>query len=79
MAKQLREDLARGGLLADYLSEHEAAPQLHQKVRTLRLWRQQGVGPGWIKVGRRVMYARTTILAWLQSLEHKPVRAGVRK
>lgn len=71
---------ARGPpLLADYLSEHDAAPQLGQKVRTLRLWRQQGVGPAWIKVGRRVMYARATILAWLQSLERKPVRAGAGK
>jgi hypothetical protein len=62
-------------LLADYLSEHEAAPELRQKVRTLRLWRQQGIGPAWIKVGKLVFYSRSALLTWLASLEHKPVRS----
>jgi hypothetical protein len=72
-----RPGAARGPpspLLADYLSEHEAAPELRQKLRTLRLWRQQGIGPSWIKIGKLVFYSRSGLLAWLASLERQPVR-----
>ena len=63
-------------LLADYLSEHEAAPKLKQTVRTLRSWRQRGEGPPWTKIGRLIYYSRAGIGQWLKSLEHKPVRSS---
>jgi hypothetical protein len=62
-------------IMEGYLSEHEAAPQLRQKLRTLRLWRQRGTGPAWIKVGKLVFYSRSALLTWLASLEHQPVRS----
>jgi hypothetical protein len=71
-----RPQSARGPpLMADYISEHEAAPQLGQKVRTLRLWRAQGIGPPWIKIGKLVFYSRKGFGPWFASLEHRPVRS----
>jgi len=75
MAKQLANDLTQSGLLAEHLSEHQAAAELQQSLRTLRLWRQQGRGPAWLKIGRRVFYSRTALLSWIASLERKPVRS----
>jgi hypothetical protein len=67
---------ARGPpLMAGYLSEHEAAPELNLKVRTLRLWRQQGVGPSWVKIGKLVFYSRGALLSWIKSQERTPVRS----
>jgi hypothetical protein len=62
-------------MLNDYTSEHDAAQQLKQTVRTLRAWRHRGEGPTWIKIGKRVYYPNTGIPAWLKSLERKPVRS----
>jgi hypothetical protein len=62
MAKQLARDLMQAGLLAEHLSEHQAAAELLQSLRTLRLWRAQGKGPAWLKIGRRVFYSRTALL-----------------
>jgi hypothetical protein len=71
-----RPGAARGPpIMEGYLSEHEAAPQLGQRLRTLRLWRQRGIGPAWIKVGKLVFYSRSALLSWLASLEHQPVRS----
>ena len=78
MAKQLAHDLGQAGLLAEDFSEHEAARELRQSVRTLRLWRQQGKGPSWIKIGRKVFYSRTALLSWIAGLEQKPVRTNWR-
>jgi hypothetical protein len=67
---------ARGPpLLVDYLSEHDAAPELRVKLRTLRQWRQQGSGPAWVKIGKLVFYSRGVLLAWIKSQERTPVRS----
>jgi hypothetical protein len=73
MAKQSTK---RDPLLADYLPERDAAKELRQSLRTLRAWRERGVGPGWLKIGRRVFYGRGTIMSWVQSQERQPVRAS---
>jgi hypothetical protein len=62
-------------VLDDYTSEHDAATQLRQTVRTLRSWRQRGNGPRWVKIGRLVFYPNAGIGEWLRSLEQKPVRS----
>ena len=62
-------------LLEDYLSEHAAAPELKQTVRTLRSWRARGEGPPWTRIGRLVFYSRAGIAHWLKGLEQKPPRA----
>jgi hypothetical protein len=65
-------------LLAGYYPEDDAAKELRQTTRTLRLWRQQGIGPAWVKIGRRVFYAEAALLAWIRSLERQPVRSRQR-
>jgi hypothetical protein len=67
---------ARGTpLLADYLPERQAADELFQKLRTLRKWREQRTGPPWVRIGRRVFYAKAALLEWVRASETRPVRS----
>jgi len=50
-----------------FLTEPEAAEMLRVSPRTLRRWRQLGTGPpvaGY--AGRRALYRRSDLLAWLR-------------
>jgi predicted site-specific integrase-resolvase len=50
-----------------FLTEPEAADIIRVSARTLRRWRQQGTGPpvaGY--AGRRALYRRSELLAWLR-------------
>jgi hypothetical protein len=74
MAKLPARDFTKGpALLADYLTEREAAVELLQSLRTVRLWRQQRRGPCWTKIGRRVLYSRASLMNWISRLENKAV------
>jgi DNA-binding transcriptional MerR regulator len=57
-----------------YRTEEAQAERLGTTVRTLRLWRQQGIGPAWIKAGKKVLYSEDSDVRWLKSLEQQPVR-----
>lgn len=43
----------------------EAAAYMRISPRTLVSWRSRGMGPTYIKVGRRVVYLQSDIVAWL--------------
>jgi hypothetical protein len=58
MAKQLAHEQA---VLAEYLWEHQAAAELRQSLRTIRLWRQIGTGPAWTKIGRTLHPVRPAV------------------
>ena len=58
-------------LLADFLTQDEAAAELKICERTLDRWRQLGEGPPFTKIGRRVYYRRPTLRAWLSAREHR--------
>jgi predicted site-specific integrase-resolvase len=58
-------------LLADFLTQHEAAVELKVCERTLDRWRRLGEGPPITKIGRRVYYRRATVRAWLCAREHR--------
>jgi hypothetical protein len=50
-----------------FLTESEAAEVIRVSARTLRRWRIQGSGPpvaGY--AGRRALYQRSALLAWLR-------------
>jgi excisionase family DNA binding protein len=50
-----------------FLTEHEAAEVIRVSARTLRRWRIKGSGPpvaGY--AGRRALYRRSDLLAWLR-------------
>jgi predicted DNA-binding transcriptional regulator AlpA len=56
------------------LSEHEVSDILAKlSLRTLRRWRQEGRGPAYVKVGRKVMYRPSDVQAWID--EHT-IRRG---
>lgn len=56
-------------LLDDYLTETEAATELHVCLRTLIRWRDLKQGPTHTKIGRRVYYKIETVAAWIASRE----------
>jgi hypothetical protein len=61
-------------LLQGYMSEEAVAAELCLTVRALQLWRQHRTGPPWVKIGRKVFYARDAVLAWVRSRQQQPVR-----
>jgi hypothetical protein len=44
----------------------EAAAALRTPVATLRYWRWQGTGPKSLKVGRRVLYRQSDLVAFIE-------------
>ncbi|WP_418887171.1 helix-turn-helix transcriptional regulator [Hyphomonas oceanitis] len=57
-----------------YLGRAEAAQFIGVDKCTLSRWFSEGVGPPRIKVGRRVLYLKTSIEEWLRSKEVSPSR-----
>jgi predicted DNA-binding transcriptional regulator AlpA len=49
----------------ELIENREAAALLRVRPQTLAAWRVEKRGPRWLKVGRRVLYRRTDISAWL--------------
>lgn len=47
------------------LTAAETAAWLGLKAPTLTNWRYRGIGPRFVKVGGRVMYAETDVSAWI--------------
>ena len=56
-------------LLADYLTEADAASTLGVCTKTLRRWRALGEGPPVTRVGRKLLYRKSSIARWLASKE----------
>ncbi len=50
-------------------TEEEAAKRLRQPERTLQYWRWQGMGPRYVKQGRRVTYRREALDDWISKQE----------
>lgn len=51
----------------DLLTIGEAAAVLRAPVATLRYWRHLGTGPHSFRVGRRVVYRRDDLDAWIDA------------
>lgn len=49
----------------DLLTKDEAAALLRRSPKTLSHWRLTGGGPPAFRVGRRLYYLRSDLLAWL--------------
>jgi hypothetical protein len=62
------------GILDEYLTDAELAAELKNTTRTLASWRAQGIGPAWIRVGKKPLYPRAGIQVWLKTLERQSVR-----
>lgn len=49
------------------LTNNETATLLGLKNNSLEIWRLQGKGPKFIKIGRLVRYAEAEIYAWIEA------------
>jgi hypothetical protein len=58
-------------LLADFLTQEEAAAELRVCQRTLDRWRRLDEGPPITKLGRRTLYRRSSLQAWLRTQERR--------
>jgi excisionase family DNA binding protein len=57
----------------ELLSIAEAAELLRAPVATLRYWRHLGTGPRSFRLGRRVLYRRDDLHAWI---DHQRAKAA---
>jgi hypothetical protein len=56
-------------LLSEYFTQEEAATELNVTARTLDRWQRLREGPPITKLGRRILYRRSSLLAWLRARE----------
>lgn len=50
---------------AQYLTAPQLARVIKRSERTLETWRRLGGGPSFIRLGRRVLYAKSAVDAWI--------------
>jgi excisionase family DNA binding protein len=55
---------------SELLTITEAADVLRAPVATLRYWRHLGTGPRSFRIGRRVLYRRADLRAWID-VQHR--------
>ncbi len=56
-------------LLSDWMTRAELAAHLDVSEITLSRWQAQGIGPPLAKLGRRVLYRREAVRAWMVKRE----------
>jgi hypothetical protein len=56
-------------LLGEFLTQEDAAAELNICERTLDRWRSLGEGPPITRLGRRILYRRSSLQAWLCTCE----------
>jgi hypothetical protein len=56
-------------ILAEFLTREELAAELGRNPRTLDRWDVLGVGPPRTLVGRKILYRRASVHAWLRRRE----------
>jgi len=60
-------------ILSEWLTRSDLAGELDVTPDTLARWATSGIGPPMVKVGRRVLYRRSSVEAWLAENErNKP-------
>jgi excisionase family DNA binding protein len=60
----------------ELLTITEAAELLRAPVATLRYWRHLGTGPRSFRLGRRVLYRRVDLHAWIDARRDSGAPAG---
>lgn len=63
---------------AEFITTREAASIVHQEEGTLAQWRYLGTGPRYYKAGRKPLYKRSEVLAWLEQQVHTSTRDSAR-
>ncbi len=57
--------------ILSYITSAELADFLGVSERTLSRWAKRQIGPARTRIGRSVLYRRTTVLVWLESQEER--------
>jgi hypothetical protein len=65
-------------VLAGYMTIQQLAAELDMAVISLATWRMRQKGPPYVKVGRKILYSRTTVKEWIASQVHTPLKAARR-
>jgi predicted DNA-binding transcriptional regulator AlpA len=55
--------------LSDWISREDLAGQLLVTTDTLARWATKGSGPPRIRIGRRVLYRKSSVEKWLSEME----------
>ncbi len=50
-----------------FMTTDEVATLVRSTPQTVKWWRHVKQGPTWFRIGRRVLYAETDVLAWLDA------------
>ena len=50
--------------MTSHLDEHSLAQRWHLSTRTLQRWRQIGTGPAYLRLGGRIAYDLSDVLAF---------------
>ncbi len=58
--------------MPDYMTTQEVAALARTSPETVRYWRHVGKGPASFKLGRRVLYSREGVLAWIEAAQATP-------
>ena len=72
--KQRAPRLKRKRIIPGYTPEAETADELSVTERTLRKWRQLGLGPPWVEIGRHIHYPDDQRAEWIKSRIVRPAR-----
>jgi hypothetical protein len=60
-----------GEVLEGYFTRKEAARQVRRSEQALIRWENEGYGPPVTRVGRQVLYRKSSLLYWLKSQEQQ--------
>jgi predicted DNA-binding transcriptional regulator AlpA len=58
-------------ILSEFMTIEELAAELGRNKRTLDRWDALGIGPPRTRVGRTVLYRRSSVQKWLVAQEHQ--------
>jgi hypothetical protein len=59
-------------LLSGFLTPEELAAEFRLKITTLKAWRRKRSGPAFTTIGKKILYRRESVLAWVHARETPP-------
>lgn len=62
--------------MPEYMTTAEVAELLRTSPESVRFWRHVGKGPRSFKAGRRVLYAREDVQAWIDGERNQQQRGS---
>jgi hypothetical protein len=65
-------------ILSEFLTTEELAAELRRNERTLDRWDALGIGPPRTRIGRKVLYRRSSVQKWLAAQEQPAPNNGCR-